>query len=307
MISPTVRPLMSDSDTTGRSNADSAPARQALRIPAPAAITQRTPQPLMPNEAPGTATPATKVDIRNINFFYGKFQALHDITLPLYDRRVTAFIGPSGCGKSTLLRILNRIYELYPGQVATGEVYLDGVNILAPGLDVNRLRAKIGMVFQKPTPFPMSIYDNIAFGIGLYEKLPKSELDDRVESAIRRAALWDEVKQKLRDSGLSLSGGQQQRMCIARATAIEPEVLLLDEPASALDPISTQRIEEMIAELKVDYCIAMVTHNMQQAARSSDYTAFLYLGELIEFDETERIFTHPRVPRTEDYITGRFG
>src|SRR5204863_2676260 len=186
----------------------------------------------------------------------------------LYDRRVTAFIGPSGCGKSTLLRILNRIYELYPGQVATGEVYLDGVDILAPGLDVNRLRAKIGMVFQKPTPFPMSIYDNIAFGIGLYEKLPKSEMDDRVESALKRAALWDEVKHKLRDSGLSLSGGQQQCLCMARAIAIEPEVLLLDEPASALDPISTQHIAELIAELKVDYCIAMVTHNMQQAARS---------------------------------------
>jgi phosphate transport system ATP-binding protein len=307
MTSPTARPLMSDPDTTNRPGADNAPPRQALRMPTPAAIAQRTPHAPPPDEAPAAATPAIKVDIRNINFFYGKNQALHDITLPLYDRRVTAFIGPSGCGKSTLLRILNRIYELYPGQVATGEVYLDGANILSPGLELNRLRAKIGMVFQKPTPFPMSIYDNIAFGIGLYERLPKSELDDRVESALKRAALWDEVKQKLRDSGLSLSGGQQQRLCIARAIAIEPEVLLLDEPASALDPISTQRIEELIAELKVDYCIAMVTHNMQQAARSSDYTAFLYLGELIEFDETERIFTHPRVPRTEDYITGRFG
>jgi phosphate transport system ATP-binding protein len=232
---------------------------------------------------------------------------LKNITLPLRDRAVTAFIGPSGCGKSTLLRVLNRIYELYPGQVATGEVLIDGENILAPGLDLNRLRARIGMVFQKPTPFPMSIYDNIAFGIGLYEKLPKADLDERVEQALRRAALWDEVKEKLRQSGLSLSGGQQQRLCIARAIAIEPEILLLDEPASALDPISTQRIEELIAELKVDYCIAMVTHNMQQAARSSDYTAFLYLGELVEFDETERIFTHPKVKRTEDYITGRFG
>jgi phosphate transport system ATP-binding protein len=276
-------------------------------MPPPAAIARRTPHPSMADEAPSPATPAVKIDIRNVNFFYGKFQALHDISLPLHDRRVTAFIGPSGCGKSTLLRVLNRIYELYPGQVATGEVYLDGINILTPGVDLNRLRAKIGMVFQKPTPFPMSIYDNIGFGIGLYEKLPKSELDDRVESALKRAALWDEVKHKLRDSGLSLSGGQQQRLCIARAIAIEPEVLLLDEPASALDPISTQRIEELIAELKADYCIAMVTHNMQQAARSSDYTAFLYLGELIEFDETERIFTHPKVRRTEDYITGRFG
>jgi phosphate transport system ATP-binding protein len=248
-----------------------------------------------------------KVEIRNVGFRYGKFEALKDVSLPLRDRRVTAFIGPSGCGKSTLLRILNRIYELYPGQVATGEVLVDGANFLAPGLDLNLVRAKIGMVFQKPTPFPMSIYDNIAFGIRLYEKLEKSELDDRIESALRRAALWDEVKDKLRQSGLSLSGGQQQRLCIARAIAVEPEILLLDEPASALDPLSTQRIEELIAELKSDYCIAIVTHNMQQAARSSDYTAFMYLGELVEFDETERIFTHPRVKRTEDYITGRFG
>jgi phosphate transport system ATP-binding protein len=257
---------------------------------------------------PGPAkVPVAKVEIRNVNFFYKRFQALKDVSVPLYDRSVTAFIGPSGCGKSTLLRTLNRIYELYPGQVATGEVLVDGENILAPGLDLIRLRSRIGMVFQKPTPFPMSIYDNIAFGIRLYERLPKTELDDRVEQALRRAAIWDEVKGKLRESGLSLSGGQQQRLCIARAIAIEPEILLLDEPASALDPISTQRIEELIAELKVDYCIAIVTHNMQQAARSSDYTAFLYLGELIEFDETERIFTHPRVKRTEDYITGRFG
>ena len=265
-----------------------------------------------PGRAGGAGTAAAlaqpvKVELRKINFFYGKFHALHDIDLALHDRRVTAFIGPSGCGKSTLLRILNRIYELYPNQTATGEVLVDGENILAPGLDLNRLRAKIGMVFQKPTPFPMSIFDNIAFGIGLYERLPKSVLDDRVEEALRRAALWDEVKDKLRQSGLSLSGGQQQRLCIARAIAIEPEILLLDEPASALDPISTQRIEELIAELKSDYCIAIVTHNMQQAARSSDYTAFLYLGRLIEFDETERIFTHPREKRTEDYITGRFG
>jgi len=274
-----------------------------LAAPPIAALVQRKPG----DEAPKTAMPDVKADVRHVNFFYSKFQALHDISVPLYDRRVTAFIGPSGCGKSTLLRILNRIYELYPGQTATGEVILDGENILMPGLDLNRLRAKIGMVFQKPTPFPMAIYDNIAFGIRLYEKVSKSELDDRVESALRRAALWDEVKDKLRDSGLSLSGGQQQRLCIARAIAIEPEVLLLDEPASALDPISTQRIEELIAELKADYCIAMVTHNMQQAARSSDYTAFLYLGELVEFDETETIFTHPRVRRTEDYITGRFG
>jgi phosphate transport system ATP-binding protein len=248
-----------------------------------------------------------KVQIRNVGFHYGKFEALKNISLPLYDRRVTAFIGPSGCGKSTLLRILNRIYELYPGQVASGEVLVDGENILSPGLDTNLIRAKIGMVFQKPTPFPMSIHDNVAFGIKLYERLPKSELDDRVESALRRAALWDEVKDKLRQSGLGLSGGQQQRLCIARAIAVSPEILLLDEPASALDPISTQRIEELIAELKSDYCIAIVTHNMQQAARSSDYTAFMYLGELIEYGETEGIFTTPKVKRTEDYITGRFG
>jgi len=251
--------------------------------------------------------PGQKAVIRNVDFFYDTFRALKNISLPLHDKRVTAFIGPSGCGKSTLLRILNRIYELYPGQRATGEVLVDGENILAPGLDLNLLRAKIGMVFQKPTPFPMSIYDNIAFGIRLYERLTRSELDDRIEAALRRAALWDEVKDKLRQSGLGLSGGQQQRLCIARAVAVEPEILLLDEPASALDPLSTQRIEELIAELKDDYCIAIVTHNMQQAARSSDYTAFMYLGELIEFDETERIFTHPTQKQTEDYITGRFG
>jgi len=263
--------------------------------------------PLRADVAEPEPMPSQKAVIRNVEFFYGNFKALKNISLPLYDKRVTAFIGPSGCGKSTLLRIMNRIFELYPGQRATGEVLVDGENILAPGLDLNLLRAKIGMVFQKPTPFPMSIYDNIAFGIRLYEKLARGELDDRVESALRRAALWDEVKDKLRQSGLSLSGGQQQRLCIARAIAVEPEILLLDEPASALDPLSTQRIEELIAELKDDYCIAIVTHNMQQAARSSDYTAFMYLGELIEFDETERIFTHPGQKQTEDYITGRFG
>jgi phosphate transport system ATP-binding protein len=280
---------------------------EQLQAMSPDAMETLELEPASGSEPAPTGRPATKVAIRKVSFFYGKFQALNEISLPLYDRSVTAFIGPSGCGKSTLLRTLNRIYELYPGQVARGEVIVDGENILAPGLDLIRLRARIGMVFQKPTPFPMSIYDNIAFGIRLYEKLPKSELDDRVEASLRRAALWDEVKDKLRQSGLSLSGGQQQRLCIARAIAIEPEILLLDEPASALDPISTQRIEELIAELKVDYCIAMVTHNMQQAARSSDYTAFLYLGELVEFDETERIFTHPTVRRTEEYITGRFG
>ncbi len=252
-------------------------------------------------------TAKVKVEIKDLHFHYKKFHALKGINLPLRDKRVTAFIGPSGCGKSTLLRVLNRIYGLYPDQVATGQVLVDGKNILDPGIDLNLLRAKIGMVFQKPTPFPMSIYDNVSFGIRLYEKLSPSDLDERVEQALRRAALWDEVKDKLRQSGLSLSGGQQQRLCIARGIAVKPEILLLDEPASALDPISTQRIEELIAELKSDYCIAIVTHNMQQAARSSDYTAFMYLGELIEFDETEAIFTRPKKKQTEDYITGRFG
>jgi phosphate transport system ATP-binding protein len=260
-----------------------------------------------PREPVQVAQTAPKVVIKNVHFYYKKFEALKGINLTLHDKRVTAFIGPSGCGKSTLLRILNRIYQLYPGQRATGEVLVDGRNILDPGQDLNLLRAKIGMVFQKPTPFPMSIYDNIAFGIRLYERISPSRLDERVEEALRRAALWDEAKDKLRQSGLSLSGGQQQRLCIARAIAVKPEILLLDEPASALDPISTQRIEELIAELKSDYCIAIVTHNMQQAARSSDYTAFMYLGELVEFTDTETIFTHPREKRTEDYITGRFG
>jgi phosphate transport system ATP-binding protein len=249
----------------------------------------------------------TRIDIRNLNFFYGKNRALKDISLPLRDRRVTAFIGPSGCGKSTLLRVLNRIYELYPNQYAKGEVLLDGADILAPGQDLNLLRAKIGMVFQKPTPFPMTIYENIAFGIRLYERLPKSELDGRVESALQRAALWGEVKDKLKESGLSLSGGQQQRLCIARTVATKPEVILLDEPCSALDPISTAKIEELIDELSNDYTIVMVTHNMQQASRASDYTGFMFLGELIEFGPTEQVFTAPKTKRTEEYITGRFG
>jgi phosphate transport system ATP-binding protein len=248
-----------------------------------------------------------RIDIRDLNFFYGKNQALKNITIPLYDRKVTAFIGPSGCGKSTLLRVLNRIYELYPNQYAKGEVMLDGENILNAGVDLNLLRAKIGMVFQKPTPFPMTIYDNIAFGIKLYENMPKSELDGRVESALQRAALWGEVKGKLKESGLSLSGGQQQRLCIARTVATKPEVILLDEPCSALDPISTAKIEELIDELSNDYTIVMVTHNMQQASRASDYTAFMFLGELVEHGATEQVFTAPRNKRTEEYITGRFG
>jgi len=250
---------------------------------------------------------AEKITLRDLDFFYGDFRALKSISLPLYQNKVTAFIGPSGCGKSTLLRVLNRMYDLYPHQHATGEVLFDGENILSPKQDLNLLRARIGMVFQKPTPFPMSIYDNIAFGIRLYEKLPKSELDGRVESSLRRAALWDEVKDKLSANGQSLSGGQQQRLCIARTVAVRPEVILFDEPCSALDPISTAKIEELIDELIDDYTIVIVTHNMQQAARVSEYTAFMYLGELIEFDPTSTMFTTPRDQRTQDYITGRFG
>jgi phosphate transport system ATP-binding protein len=248
-----------------------------------------------------------KVSVRRLTFYYGAFRALANINVNLYKNKVTAFIGPSGCGKSTLLRILNRIYDLYPNQRAEGEVLLDGENILGPNQDVNLLRAKVGMVFQKPTPFPMTIYENIAFGIRLYERLSKAELDARVEEALRRAALWDEAKDKLDVSGLSLSGGQQQRLCIARTVAIQPEVILLDEPCSALDPISTAKIEELIDVLKRDYTIAIVTHNMQQAARTSDFTAFMYLGELIEYDNTTQIFTNPKLERTQDYITGRFG
>jgi phosphate transport system ATP-binding protein len=248
-----------------------------------------------------------KLSIMNLDFYYGKFHALHKISLDIEVNRVTAFIGPSGCGKSTLLRCFNRIYELYPGQYATGRIMLDGDDILAKGKDLNLLRSKIGMVFQKPTPFPMSVYDNIAFGVGLYERLPRRKMDERVEWALNKAAIWDEVKDKLQQSGTALSGGQQQRLCIARAIAIKPEILLLDEPASALDPISTLKIEELIDELKKDYTIVIVTHNMQQAARVSDYTAFLYLGKLIEFDDTQRMFTNPRKKQTEDYITGRFG
>ena len=250
---------------------------------------------------------AEKLTIRDLDFFYGDSRALKAITLPLYERKVTAFIGPSGCGKSTLLRVFNRMYDLYPNQRASGEVIFDGTNILSPKQDLNLLRARIGMVFQKPTPFPMTIYENIAFGIRLYERLPKSELDGRVETSLRRAALWDEVKDKLGTNGLSLSGGQQQRLCIARTVAVRPEVILFDEPCSALDPISTAKIEELIDELTDDYTIVIVTHNMQQAARVSEFTAFMYLGELIEFDSTSKMFTAPQDQRTQDYITGRFG
>ncbi len=258
------------------------------------------------HHAAATAAEKIKIDIQDLNFYYGDSRALKNITLPLLERKVTAFIGPSGCGKSTLLRAINRMFELYPGQRADGAIMMDGENILR-AQDKNLLRARIGMVFQKPTPFPMSIYDNIAFGIKLYERIPRSEMDGRVEDALTRAALWGEVKDKLNASGLSLSGGQQQRLCIARSVATRPEVILLDEPCSALDPISTAKIEELIEELANDYTIVIVTHNMQQASRSSDYTAFMYLGELIEYGATEKIFTAPDNKRTEQYITGRFG
>ena len=336
--------------------ADIAVSAVTAEPPRPVTLGRPTVRPQEPARA--VATPP-KVVIKDVRFYYKKYEALKGINLILHDKRVTAFIGPSGCGKSTLLRILNRIYQLYPGQRATGEVLVDGRNILDAGQDLNLLRAKVGMVFQKPTPFPMTIYENIAFGIRLYEKLPKSELDDedilspsqdlnmlrakvgmvfqkptpfpmtiyeniafgirlyekisksemdgRVEKALRGGALWNEVKDKLNASGLSLSGGQQQRLCIARTVAVRPEVILFDEPCSALDPISTAKVEELIQELAEDYTIAIVTHNMQQAARVSDKTAFMYLGELIEFDDTNKIFTSPSDRRTQDYITGRFG
>jgi len=247
------------------------------------------------------------IEIRNMNFYYGSFQGLKDINMDIEEKKVTAFIGPSGCGKSTLLRTLNRMYDLYPGQRAEGEIKFYGHNILNKKEDLNLLRSKIGMVFQKPTPFPMSIYDNIAFGVRLYENLSKSEMDERVEWALNKAALWSEAKDKLNQSGLSLSGGQQQRLCIARGVAVKPSVILLDEPTSALDPISTGKIEELISELKSDYTIAIVTHNMQQAARVSDYSAYMYLGSLVEFGKTDELFIKPKRKETEDYITGRFG
>jgi phosphate transport system ATP-binding protein len=263
-----------------------------------------------PKVAASTAAVAPariKLAARGLDFHYGQQQALRGIDLEIPERRVTALIGPSGCGKSTLLRVFNRIYSIYPNQIARGQVLLDGDDVLDPKYPLNRLRSKVGMVFQKPVPFPMSIYDNVAYGIRHYERLPKAEMDARVERALRQAALWDEAKDKLRQSALGLSGGQQQRLCIARAVALSPEVILLDEPTSALDPIATGRIEQLIAELKDEYTIVIVTHNMQQAARVSDYTAFMYLGELVEHGGTESLFTRPVKPQTEDYITGRFG
>jgi len=254
-----------------------------------------------------TVLPRPKLTVRDLDFYYGGFKALKRINLEVPEKVVTAFIGPSGCGKSTLLRTFNRMFELYPEQRAEGEILFDGENLLKSKMDVSLLRAKIGMVFQKPTPFPMSIYDNIAFGVRLFEDLPRARMDERVEWALTKAALWKEVKDKLTQSGLSLSGGQQQRLCIARGIAVKPEILLLDEPCSALDPISTAKIEELITELKSDYTVVIVTHNMQQAARVSDYTAYMYLGELVEFGETDQLFLKPRTQATEDYITGRFG
>jgi phosphate transport system ATP-binding protein len=261
----------------------------------------------MADTATSPLAPPVKMSVRDLNFFYGKFRALKDINLDIPEKHVTAFIGPSGCGKSTLLRTFNRMFELYPEQRAEGQILLDGENLLTSKQDVALIRARIGMVFQKPTPFPMSVFDNIAFGVKLFENLSAIDLEERVEWALRKAALWDEVKNKLAQSGASLSGGQQQRLCIARGIAIKPELLLLDEPCSALDPISTARIEELIAELKQDYTVVIVTHNMQQAARCSDYTAYMYLGEMVEFDRTEQMFLKPSRRETEEYITGRFG
>jgi phosphate transport system ATP-binding protein len=252
-------------------------------------------------------TETVKISVRDLNFYYGSFHALKRINLDIPERKVTAFIGPSGCGKSTLLRTFNRMFELYPEQRAEGTITIDGDDILNTKMDVSLIRARIGMVFQKPTPFPMSIYDNIAFGVRLFEALPRVEMDERVEWALKKAALWNEVKDKLDQNGASLSGGQQQRLCIARGIAIKPEVLLLDEPCSALDPISTGKIEELIHELKADYTVMIVTHNMQQAARCSDYTAYMYLGDMVEFGPTTELFMKPKKKDTEDYITGRFG
>jgi phosphate transport system ATP-binding protein len=248
-----------------------------------------------------------RLQVKDLNFYYGRFQALHDVNIDVPERRVTALIGPSGCGKSTLLRALNRIFELYPEQKAEGEVLLDGQNLLDPGMDANMVRARVGMVFQKPAPFPMSIYDNIAFAVKLYQRLSRADLRARVEWALEKAALWNEVKDKLRQSGTRLSGGQQQRLCIARAVAIKPDVLLLDEPASALDPASTEKVEQLVAELKRDYTVVIVTHNLQQAVRVSDYTAFMNAGHLVEYDETEKVFKAPQQDKTRDYVTGRFG
>ncbi len=291
---------MTQQETTGfmEGAANLAPGHVGGVVPAPPAVP--------PQEDQAVAL-VPKILVRNLKFYYGKILALKSVNMTFHERRVTAIIGPSGCGKSTLLRTLNRIYELYPEQRAEGEIWMDGRNILARDVNLNHLRSRIGMVFQKPTPFPMSIFDNIAFGIHLYKKVSTADLNTMVEAALTKAALWNEVKDKLRSSGFSLSGGQQQRLCIARAIALNPEVLLLDEPASALDPGSTEKIEQLIDELQVDYTIVIVTHNLQQAARVSDFTALMHLGELVEFGDTTTIFTSPRERRTEDYITGKYG
>ena len=288
---------MESSGSSSTSNQAATPASSGVSLHPAASIPAKRAAPVV--------TP--KVRIRNLCFFYGKYKALHDVEMDIHDRQITAFIGPSGCGKSTLLRTLNRIYELYPGQRATGKIMIGGRNLLERADDVNLLRAKVGMVFQKATPFPMSVQDNISFGVHLYERLSRPDMEVRVQWALEKAALWNEVKDKLRQDGTALSGGQQQRLCIARAVAVKPDVLLLDEPASALDPISTQKIEQLITELKRDYTIVIVTHNMQQAARVSDYTAFMYLGRLVEFGDTNKLFTKPAQQQTEEYITGRFG
>jgi len=292
-----------DRDQDEEAAADQADSATRQQTPRPHAVT--LPEGGARDDRAEPSKPGIRV--RNLDFHYDKSQALFDISFDIPERRVTAFIGPSGCGKSTLLRTFNRMYDLYPRQRASGEVLIDGRNVLAPRQDLNLLRSQVGMVFQKPTPFPMSIYDNVAFGVRMYERLRRADLDDRIEWALRKAALWDEVKDKLNQSGTQLSGGQQQRLCIARAVAVKPRVLLLDEPASALDPISTYKIETLVHELREEYTVVVVTHNMQQAARLSDYTAFMYLGELIEFDETSTIFTNPAKRQTEDYITGRYG
>jgi phosphate transport system ATP-binding protein len=282
-------------------NSDAATARTATSMSAPQTRGERA------GERTGANAPKTKVKVDKLDFFYGDNRALKSISFDIPERQVTAMIGPSGCGKSTLLRVLNRMYDLYPGQRAEGRVMLDGMNLVSRDVDPTAVRSRIGMVFQKPTPFPMSIYDNIAFGVKLHEKLSRKEMDERVEWCLTRAALWNEVKDRLNSSALGLSGGQQQRLCIARTIAVRPEIVLLDEPTSALDPISTAKIEELIDELKKDFTIVIVTHNMGQAARCADVTAFFYLGELVEVGETNQIFTKPRDTRTHDYITGRFG
>ena len=298
---------MTQADTTFLNFKHETPAGSGITLDVTRAIGETDSRPATDRPAGPADIDNPKIEVRGLDFYYGKFHALHDIHMRIPERQVTAFIGPSGCGKSTLLRAFNRIYDLYPGQRASGEILLDGRNILDRREDINTLRARVGMVFQKPTPFPMSIYDNIAFGVRLYERLSRLEMDGRVEWALKKAALWNEVKDILKQSGKALSGGQQQRLCIARAIAVKPEVVLLDEPASALDPISTLKIEELVSELKDSYTIAIVTHNMQQAARVSDYTAFMYLGKLIEFNDTQTLFTNPGTKQTEDYITGRFG